>query len=55
MTEIVGANSLFFLSLNGTYKAMGCEKRNSNTPQFTDHCFTGEYPIDVTEILKLNR
>ncbi len=26
MTEIVGANSLFFLSLNGTYKAMGCEK-----------------------------
>ena len=55
MTEIVGANSLFFLSLNGTYKAMGCEKRDSNTPQFTDHCFTGEYPIDVTEILKLNR
>jgi len=55
MTEIVGANSLFFLSLNGTYKAMGCEKRNPKTPQFTDHCFTGEYPIDVTEILKLNR
>jgi len=55
MTELVGAKSLFFLSLNGTYKAMGCEKRNSKTPQFTDHCFTGEYPIDVTEILKLNR
>ena len=55
MTKLVGAKSLFFLSLNGTYKAMGCEKRNSETPQFTDHCFTGEYPIDVTEILKLNR
>ena len=55
ITELVGAKSLFFLSLAGTYKAMGYEKRNSKTPQFTDHCFTGEYPIDVTEILKLNR
>ena len=55
MTELVGAKSLFFLSLNGTYKAMGCQKRNPKTPQFTDHCFTGEYPIDVTEILKLNK
>ena len=55
MTKLVGAKSLFFLSLNGTYKAMGYEKRDPETPQFTDHCFTGEYPIDVTEILKLNR
>jgi len=25
---------------------MGFDKRNSSYPQFTDHCFTGEYPID---------
>ena len=24
---------------------MGCKKRNVNIPQFTDHCFTGDYPI----------
>ena len=54
MTKIVGANSLFFLSLNGTYKAMGFNERNTNSPQFTDHCFTGDYPIDVSEILKIN-
>ena len=54
MTKIVGANSLFFLSLNGTYKAMGFNKRNTKSPQFTDHCFTGDYPIDVSEILKIN-
>ena len=54
MTKLVGATSLFFLSLEGTYKAMGCEKRNSQQPQFTDHCFTGDYPIDVSEILKVN-
>ncbi|MDA9807389.1 amidophosphoribosyltransferase [Alphaproteobacteria bacterium] len=54
MTKIVGANSLFFLSLNGTYKAMGFNERNTKSPQFTDHCFTGDYPIDVSEILKIN-
>ena len=55
MTKLVGAKSLFFLSLAGTYKAMGCDKRNPKTPQFTDHCFTGEYPIDVSEILEINK
>jgi amidophosphoribosyltransferase len=54
MTKLVGAKSLFFLSLEGTYKAMGCEERNTMNPQFTDHCFTGEYPVDVSEVLKLN-
>ena len=54
MTKLVGAKSLFFLSLKGTYKAMGCEERNTNCPQFTDHCFTGDYPIDVSDILKIN-
>ena len=24
---------------------MGYEKRNSSYPQFTDHYFTGDYPI----------
>ena len=52
MTKLVGASSLFFLSLDGTYKAMGCEKRNNKSPQFTDHCFTGDYPVEVTEFFK---
>ena len=54
MTKIVGAKSLFFLSLNGTYKAMGYEKRDDQQPQFSDHCFTGDYPINVDEILNVN-
>ena len=53
MNEIVGATSLFFLSLEGTYKAMGFESRNSVIPQFTDHCFTGDYPVDVDELMKM--
>ncbi len=52
MTAITGATSLFFLSLSGTYKAMGYDERNDHVPQFTDHCFTGDYPVDVSELLK---
>ena len=54
ITKLVGAKSVFFLSLAGTYKAMGCKSRNPKSPQFTDHCFTGEYPINVDEILNLS-
>ncbi|MFL2790150.1 MAG: amidophosphoribosyltransferase [Paracoccaceae bacterium] len=44
-TNIIGATSIFFLSIEGTYKAMGYKSRNSKNPQLTDHCFTNEYPI----------
>ncbi len=43
--KYINAKSLKFLSLNGMYKAMGFDKRNSSYPQLTDHYFTGEYPI----------
>ena len=43
--EYIGAQSLKFLSLEGLYKAMGHQKRNNESPQFTDHHFTGDYPI----------
>ena len=45
MRKFISATTLQFLSIEGLYKSMGCEKRNSSYPQFTDHCFTGEYPI----------
>ena len=45
MCNYIKAESLKFLSLNGLYKALINEKRNSIFPQFSDHYFTGEYPI----------
>jgi amidophosphoribosyltransferase len=42
--RFVGADSLAFLSVDGTYRAMGYPGRNMRQPQFTDHCFTGDYP-----------
>ena len=35
-------------------KLWDVKKETATEPQFTDHCFTGEYPIDVSEILKVN-
>tara|TARA_B110000438_G_scaffold214505_1_gene206784 strand:- start:1853 stop:3280 length:1428 start_codon:yes stop_codon:yes gene_type:complete len=46
MKKFINANSLKFLSIEGLYKSMGYNKRNAAYPQFTDHCFTGEYPIE---------
>ena len=43
--KFINAKTLQFLSIEGLYRAMGYEKRNMTYPQFTDHCFTGDYPI----------
>ena len=45
MRKFINATTLQFLSIEGLYKSMGYEKRNASYPQFTDHCFTGDYPI----------
>ncbi len=49
MREYVGADSLAFLSVEGVYRATGHEARNPLRPQFTDHCFTGDYPTPLTD------
>ena len=49
MRKYIGADSLGFLSLEGLYRAMGEEKRDPMRPQFTDHCFTGDYPTALTD------
>src|SRR5438270_544406 len=49
MREFIGADSLAFLSIDGIYRAMGHERRDPVRPQFTDHCFTGDYPTALTD------
>ncbi len=52
MRKFINATTLRFLSIEGLYKSMGYEKRNSSYPQFTDHCFTGEYPVEPVDANK---
>jgi amidophosphoribosyltransferase len=49
MRKFIGADSLAFLSVDGIYRAMGEERRDQARPQFTDHCFTGDYPTPLTD------
>ncbi|MBV8919612.1 amidophosphoribosyltransferase [Bradyrhizobium sp.] len=49
MREIIGADSLAFLSVDGMYRAMGFAGRDPANPKFADHCFTGAYPTHLTD------
>ncbi len=49
MRRFMGADSLAFLSVDGIYRAMGYSGRNPRQPQFTDHCFTGDYPTRLID------
>ncbi|MEX6634674.1 amidophosphoribosyltransferase [Hyphococcus lacteus] len=49
MRELIGVDSLAFLSLDGLYKAFRKGKRDDAAPAFTDHCFTGDYPTKLTD------
>ena len=58
MCSHIKAKSLKFLSLRGLYKALINSERNSSYPQFSDHYFTGDYPIrplDNLEGLKIKQ
>jgi amidophosphoribosyltransferase len=51
MRKFIGVTSLAFMSIDGIYRAMGYDGRNNAQPQFTDHCFTGEYPTRLTDMI----
>jgi amidophosphoribosyltransferase len=50
MRSYIGVTSLAFLSVDGIYRAMGYPGRDNARPQFTDHCFTGDYPTHLTDL-----
>jgi amidophosphoribosyltransferase len=47
MRQFIGADSLAFISMNGLYRAMGAGERGAT--RFCDACFSGEYPIALTD------
>lgn len=49
MGKLIGADSLSFISIDGLYRALGEARRNNDIPQFCDACFTGDYPIALTD------
>ena len=48
MRNFLNVDSLGFLSVPGLYASIGVE-RNSEHPQYSDHCFTGCYPTRLLD------
>ncbi|MCA0424111.1 MAG: amidophosphoribosyltransferase [Proteobacteria bacterium] len=52
MRRFIGCDSLAFISVDGMYRALGHpEGRNPARPLFADHCFTGDYPTQIRDLV----
>ena len=51
MADYIGVDSLAFISIDGMYRAMGFQGRDNDSPQLCDACFTGDYPIALTDLV----
>lgn len=49
MAKLIGVDSLAFLSMDGLYRAVGEAARYNESPQFCDACFSGDYPVPLTD------
>jgi amidophosphoribosyltransferase len=49
MAKFIGVDSLAFISMDGLYRAVGEPRRDAEAPKFCDACFSGEYPIRITD------
>ena len=53
MREHLAVDSLKFISLDGLYRAVGAaEGRKAECPQYCDACFSGEYPVEPSDMIK---
>jgi len=49
MAKNINADSLAFISLDGLYRAVGLKGRTNSAPEYCDACFSGDYPISLTD------
>lgn len=47
--DYIGVDSLAYISIPALYKAMGQAGRDAANPAFCDACFTGDYPVALTD------
>ena len=49
MRQMIGADSLAFVTIDGLYRAIGHKNRDAANPQHCDACFTGDYPVRILD------
>lgn len=47
--EYIGVDSMEYITIDGLYRAVDEAKREQSLPQYCDACFTGEYPVELTD------
>ncbi|MEX0285514.1 MAG: amidophosphoribosyltransferase [Paracoccaceae bacterium] len=53
MRDHLQVDSLKFISLDGLYRAVGeSGGRNPDAPQYCDACFSGEYPVEPSDMIE---
>jgi amidophosphoribosyltransferase len=50
MAALIGVDSLAFVSIDGLYRALRHGGRDAAAPHYCDACFTGDYPIPLTDV-----
>lgn len=49
IADMIGVDSLHYISTNGLYKAILEQDRDSENPQYCDACFSNDYPIRLVD------
>ncbi|MSP03253.1 MAG: amidophosphoribosyltransferase [Acetobacteraceae bacterium] len=49
MADLIGVDSLAFVSIDGLYRALGKPGRDDAQPFYCDACLTGDYPIPLPD------
>ena len=49
MARSIGVDSLAFITIDGLYRAMGEPGRDPARPRYCDACFSGDYPIPLSD------
>ncbi len=49
MRQLLSADSLAFISIDGLYRALNGNNRDALAPAYCDACFTGDYPTTLTD------
>lgn len=49
MVQIIGVDSLAFISFDGLYRALNHADRSKVSHRYCDACFTGDYPVELVD------
>jgi amidophosphoribosyltransferase len=50
MAQLIGVDSLAYISIDGLYRALNHAGRDAAKPHYCDACFSGDYPVPLADV-----